>query len=320
MAERRLRRASVLGDLQAGARFGGQATPWQPAPQDNSGVGGISGPNLSTGIVTEIARSVMQIPFDDSISSAYPLECFFQMPVGTVRVQSVKVWVKRVPFRRYVSAVSASSSGGGSNQTSSSDTGHSHGIQLSGAPTTSSGTGVEIYLGGGSAGTTVASGGSTDAQGQHNHSDPQGGVTGDAGIHSHNVNFAHSHSVDYSHGHSVSDPTHTHAYLAAFSGTTDSGGGHSHTLDTTHNHTITTTLTAGIFEEALSGTVSLYASNNGSTFAGPIVSGQSVINGVDVTSYFTKTPGDRKIRVDATALMRVQVLVYMDLILEVGAV
>lgn len=336
MARRKLRRGSVLGDMQMGGEFGGRAPAWQPAPVDRSGVGVIISPVLSPGVATEIARSVQQIPFDDSIDGTYPLECFFQMPPGVVQVRSVKVWVTRKPFRRYVSAVSSSATGGGgvtssssggSSQTSSAATGHSHAIQLSGTSTTTSSTGLQIVAGGSSAaGSSTATGGTTDAQGVHNHSDPQGGATGDAGSHSHNVNFSHSHTTNISHSHTTSETAHGHGYLTAFSGTTDSGGSHSHTLDTTHshntdtthNHTITTTLTAGIYEEALTGTVSLYAANDGITFAGPIVTGQTIISGLDITSYFSKAPGDRRIRVNGTALMRVQVLLVVDLILELG--
>lgn len=317
-----------------GGRFGAvQAVPVFETPGSESGVGHVGGPAASAGVATAIARSVQQIPFDDSIDGTYPLECFFQMPERVVQINDIKIWVQRKPFRRYVSAVSGSSNNAGSNQTSqggggttatstsggggggtSSENTHSHGLTTAGSSTGGSGT-----LG------TSSPAGTTDNQGLHNHSDPQGGFTGDAGVHGHNVT-AHSHTVsDHGHGYTLPNGTTNsglHSHTFSFGGHTHDVTltNHTHTVDTTHSHTITTTLTAGIFEEALSGTVSLYVSDTGlaANYVGPVVSGQTEINGLSIRTYLTKTKGDKRIRINGTALMRVQVLVFMDLILELG--
>lgn len=306
-----MRRGSVLGDMQMGARFGAvQATAptIYQAPPSNSGVGEVTSPTLSTGVAEEIARNVQQIPYSDSISASYPLECFFVMPVGVVRIRSIKVYAQRDEFRRYVQAVSASSAGGGGTVTSGGGGGGTSSTVFGYSVTTTSGGSL---VGGADPSSTGGAGSTTDAQGVHNHSET-GSITSSDGSHAHNVN-SHSHTL----GHSHPLPDHQHAVaVAQHNHTTDV---HSHGVDTSHNHTITTTLTPGIFEEVLSGTISLFVDNTGlgTAYAGPISSG-SGFDGVDVTGYFTRTPGARRIKIEGTALMRVHVLIVLDLVLELG--
>jgi hypothetical protein len=227
-------------------------------------------------------RNVIQIPFDDSIDSTHPLECFFQMPTGVVAVKSTKVWVQQKSFRQYSSGAS-STSGGGS--TTSTSTTHGHNVNNDG---TQYSTGSD----------STATGGSTDAQLNHDHT-YSGGNTG--------VNGAHSHLVN-SHWH-------THSHSVFFGNVTGLGGSHNHSVDTTHNHTIT--MTPGIFETAATGTLSLKVADDGSTYGAAVVSGVTSITAQAIT--LTTTAGDRRIKLETTGLNRVQVLVVMDLILELGA-
>lgn len=310
MARNKVRKGSVLRDIMTGGRFGGVAQV-APTPVDStSGAGGVGGPATSTGVATAIARSVQQIPFDDSIDGTYPLECFFQMPDRVVQINDIKVWVQRKPFRRYIQAASSSAAGGGALQTSSSDAGHTHTITTSIGQTDASGLNTS------GSGALTSDGGAahtTDSQGVHTHLESGGGTTGSAGSHSHNVN-GHTHGI-VSHQHA--NPTHSHAYQYPATGAS-SGGGHAHSLDTTHSHVVTTTVTPGIFEEALSGTVSLYVADNGIAYGGAVVTGVSEVSGLSIRTNVSKTKGDKRIRINGTALMRVQVLVVMDLILELG--
>ena len=321
MSRRRLRRGTVLGDLQMGGQFGGRAPAWQPAPEERSGVGVVIGPTLSPGVAGEIARSVQQIPFSDSISPSYPLECFFVMPPGVVSIRSVKVYAQRDEFRRYVSAVSGSAASGGGVTSSG---GGGGGTSSGGGAQTSSGGGAHNHALGRA---QISSGGpSTNST---SNDTPTTGAQQSLHTHAGGATEAQNHSHLVTHGHTMGSHTHTEFASDTLTGqstdhthtvvnhthTTDV---HTHNTDTTHNHTITTTLTAGIFEESLSGTISLYVANDGTNFAGPVVSGQTTMDGVDVTSYFTKAPGARRIRIDGTALMRVHVLVVMDVILELG--
>lgn len=299
----RAKRGTVLRDLTMGGRFGGVApTPGSASGAtpvgSEAGTGSVGGPSASPGVATAIARSVQQIPFDDSIDGTYPLECFFQMPAGVVRINDVQVWVQRKPFRRYVTASSSSASSGGGVASSSSGGGVTSSISATHAHA--------VFRSGPGGPTSTASGGTTDAQGVHTHLESGGGTTGAAGSHSHNLNFAHTHN-DHDHA-TTGDGGHTH--------TTDTT--HSHTTDTSHAHTITTTLTPGIYEEPLGGTVAVYVADDGVSYGAAVTSGVSEVLGLSIRSSLTTVKGNKRIRVNGTALMRVQVLLVMDLILELG--
>lgn len=113
---------SVLSDLRAGARF-------RPRPVPTSGVGTVQSPQLGPQSVSgehyAQTRVVVPFSFDDSIDPTHPLDCFFQMPAGVVKLYSAKVWVKPAAFRAYETS---SSSGGTS--TSAGGGAHSHTISL----------------------------------------------------------------------------------------------------------------------------------------------------------------------------------------------
>lgn len=312
--------------------------PVVPPQGSESGAGYVGGPSASPGVATAIARSVQQIPFDDSIDSTYALECFFQMPERVVQINDIKIWVQRKPFRRYVNTVSSAAGGGvtssssGGSQTPTTSSGgsvltgsfqgdHVHSLLEQGGYTTDSYTGST----GGASGNTGSSTPTTGAQQQlHTHA---GGAT-EAQNHTHQV--THDHSLN-NHTHLAG---HFHTYSKPYQ--TQNGGNHQHTVDTTHNHSVTIaahqhttdtshnhtlTLNPGIYEEPLSGTISIYASDTGLTgnYAGPVFSGaETPTGGTTLRSYFTKTKGDKRVRINGTALMRVQVLIVMDLILELG--
>lgn len=260
----------------------------------------------------QAGRIIQQIPFDDSVDGTHPLECFFQMPEAVLGIKSAKVWVQRKPFRSYVNAsvaasgggVTSSSSGGSVQSSSNTGIGHTHGI----TSTTVSTSSVFVGLGTSAVGSSAHT---TDSQGVHNHSDPQGGFTSDNGAHSHNVN---SHTHD--HGHSVSP--HDHTYNQA-TGTTTGDSIHSHTVDTTHSHTTDTThghgitLTQGINESGPAGTLSLQLANDGANYGSTIVTGVNEITGQDLTRLLNTTRGDKRLKVSCTGLSRVQVLLYLDL-------
>lgn len=244
-------------------------------------VGGISQAEFRSGSVMggsygEV-RNIIQIPFDDSVDSTHPLECFFQMPLNTAKIYSAKIWVQRKSFRQYVQAASSSSSSGGS--------AHTH--NQNGFDTTT----TDVDGGGGAS--PSSSGGRA---GQHSHTDPQGGSTGlDTADHTHTIG----------HGHTV----HHHNYLDAVNSVTSND-------NPAHTHTITTStsLNPGIFETAASGTLSLFVADDGVTYGAAVVSGLTAISGTDIASLLSLTPGDRRIRIDGTGLTRVQVLLVLDLL------
>lgn len=220
-------------------------------------------------VTREAGRIIMELPFDDSLDSSFPLECFFQMPTATRAIKSAKVWVQRKPFREYSSAAASGGGGtsgdGGSSTPTSSGSAHGHGIAQ---------------------GNVL-----TDAQANHDHTDPQGGNTG--------VNGAHQHLVTVGSTTTNNDsPAHTHTVTI---------GNHSHSVGT-HTHT----LTPGIFESGPTGTLSLYVADDGVNYGSAIVTGASAITAQDMTG-LTDKPGDKRIRLNATGLMRVQVLIVLDL-------
>lgn len=307
---------SVLGDLNRGGRFGGiQPTPVIPPQGSESGVGHVVGPSASPGVATAIARSVQQIPFDDSIDGTYPLECFFQMPTRVVEINDIQVWVKRLPFRRYVQTTSLA--GGGSNQTttggggvqtsSNADQPHSHPIPASGV-----GTVWDSLASPGTSSDTPTTG----AQQQlHTHA---GGAT-EAQNHTHQVTHAHTvNSHQHSHSAFTTEPTLTQTENALHKH--DLNTSHNHSVDTTHNHALD--LLSGIFESPLTGTMSLYVADNGVNYGSAVVTGMNEIGsdsgGYSLRSRIGRTAGAKRIRINSTALMRVQVLLVMDLILELG--
>jgi len=292
---RRFKRGSTLRDLQT--TNGGALTGFtpRPAPPDaSSGIGqtrpGDVVPGSLQGGHYGETRNVVAFSFDDSIDPTHGLDCFFQMPVGTLKIYSAKLWVKPAPFRAYETAstsgggVTGSSSGGGSTPTSSGGASHNHSVGT--APDT----------------VGTATGVTTDAQGVHNH----GGAVGNDGNHSHNVGN-HTHSYNLAVATSGSESTHTHTVTI---------GSHSHTTDTTHSHGIT----YGIFESGAStGTLSAKVADDGATFGSSVASGSS-ISAVDIKAYLTLTPGDRQVRIETTgagAQARVKVLLILDLLIKV---
>lgn len=172
---------SVLGDLRAGARF-------RPRPTPSSGIGTVQSPQLGPQSVSgehyAQTRIVVPFSFDDSIDPTHPLDCFFQMPAGVLKLYSAKVWVKPAPFRAYETA---STSGGSS--TSSASGSHTHGL------------------------TKVASTSGTFS-GLHSHTDPQGGATGSTDIvHEHGILICASNSdAGADHTHVAPDHAHGIAY------------------------------------------------------------------------------------------------------------
>lgn len=151
-----------------------------------AGVGGVSTANLDPVTAEEIARSVTEIPFDDSIDGVHPLECFFQMPSGVLRVRSAKVWIQQKSFRQYVSGSSFP-------------------------------------------------------------------------------------------------------------------------------------LTPGIYETAATGVLAVYVADDGVTYPGtPAIAGASMVTALEITPGLTSSPGDKRLKITGTALSRVQVLIVLDLVLQLG--
>lgn len=264
---RRLRGSSVLRDVQA-------QNSDQPNIYDQPDVTTVPGdtgsPNVLPGSLygghyAEV-RNVIEIPFDDSLDSSFPLECFFQMPVGTTKVNSAKVWIQQKPFRMYSNAASSTGSGGQ----------HTHAVV----------TGND---------STGSSAHTTDNQGIHTHLDGDGvTTTGSSTVHSHNVN------------------SHDHAHGGHFVGISQDSP--------THSHTVTTSLTPGIFESGPSGTFAVQVSDDGTLigYGAAITSGQTSTpaGGLSLTG-LTKASGDKRIKITATGLQRVQVLVVLDLLIQV---
>ena len=251
-------------------------------------------------------RNTLQIPFDDSIDASNPLECFFQMPTNVNAIRQAKVWVQRKAFREYVSAAS-SAAGGGTTVTSTTD--------AQGASPSTSGGDLGIAL-------------SHDTLGGHAHAshahDFNHAATFDDGYatHDHSATVpadaggtSHTHSGHSDHQHDTLG-AHAHATHGAYAHSHTIGHGHSHAHGVTltdHSHAIT--LTPGIFETAASGTVSLFVANDGTTYGAAIVSGASSIAAQTLLPQLTTTTGDKRIKIVATGLMRVQVLLLLDLVL-----
>lgn len=266
-------RPSTLRDIRGGANFGSPvAAVVTPPPPASTGAlelapGAIYGPHYAH------VRNVLQIPFDDSIDSTHPLECFFQMPTDTVQVKSAKVWVQRKSFRAYSTTVS---SGGGSTS------------------------------GSGGGGTSSSGGGQTSGDsGIHDHGFTQmtprtSGATTVADHGSHTHEYFNLDDI-------LTQPDHTHT-VANHNHTTDV---HSHSTPA-HAHN----LTFGIFEQAAAGTLSLYVSDDGSSYGSALISGATSISGTSLTG-LTTTAGDKRIKIEGTGLTRVQVLIELDLIVKV---
>jgi hypothetical protein len=172
--------------------------------------------------------------------------------------------------------------------------------------------------------------------------------SGSGGAHSHAFGQAQTSNIYTTAGPSATMADHSHVDGGGFNTTganpiisnTYNGHTHAHSaLSVTgisndspaHTHTITTTLTAGIYETAASGTVALFVADDGVTYDAthPIVSGVAVATGItkqdilatpsggSATSHLTKAAGNKRIKITGTALMRVQVLIVLDLKLSV---
>ena len=231
-------------------------------------------------------RVVIQIPFDDSIDASNALECFFQMPTQVAAIRSAKVWVQRKSFRTYNSAASATA-----------NTTHTHDVTMPYNSTTTT---------------------DTDNTGEAAHTHGNSGNTGNqSATHTHDAssaetqNHLHAYSTATAAGASHSHP-HSHGpsseqFIIGTSGSsvvTSSGG-------TSHAHTIT--LTSGIFETAASGTVSLAVASDGINYGAAVTSGVNSIDGLEIKEHLRGAAGDRRIKITATGLMRVQVLLVLDL-------
>lgn len=154
-----------------------------------------------------------------------------------------------------------------------------------------------------SAATAVSSTLSSDAwnvgtDGGHGHNIAGAYLTGHAGSEP-----EPAHGIHY---HQTADPgAHGHPHNHTIPG-------HSHAVNP-HGHS----LFPGIFETAPTGFVFLYVANDGVTYGPAVASGNSLA-GVDITLTNSVSPSDRRIKIFGVGLMRVQVLVYLDLILELG--
>lgn len=315
----RLRRGSTLSDITQAGSFSG--TPPSVTPGTGSGIGGVDIPGLGSGAIGDLARSVIQIPFDDSIDTGGTLflECFFQMPTGVVRIKSAQVWVQQKSFRQYVKAISGTTSGNGGGGTSASGGG---GTSSSGGSTSvTSQAGVSHNH---SEGTVFVTGNSTsnDSPTSGNqtvlHTHVTSGVTSGTESSNHPHIVTHSHTFSYNSPQSFTGPEngHTHGVtIGAHSHTTDI---HTHTTDV-HTHTITPALTTGIFETAAAGTMSLFVADDGTTYGAAITTGVSIMTAQTITPGLTITPGNKRIKIVSTGLCRVQVLLVLDLILQLGA-
>lgn len=331
---RRIQPASVLQDLR---RSGGQALATPRVVPTASGVGSVGspaiGPQSILGGHYAETRNVIPFSFDDSIDPTHPLDCFFQMPEGVLKVYSAKLFVRADKFRAYETS---STSGGGSTTSASggSTTSSSESFLLGGAdPSSSGGDGAGHTHDGHTAGSSAHT---TDSQALHNHgvssavddsygshshdtgifndrsvAHNHGGATGDAGTHSHNVNththsqthstYQHSHTI----GHSHLVPSHSHTNPA-----------HQHTVDTTHTHGIT----YGIYESVAStGTLSAKVADDGTNFGAAVASGANITT--DIKDNLSLTAGDRQLRIEtagAGAQARVKVLLMLDVLLKVN--
>lgn len=241
----------------------------------------------------QAGRIILEIPFDDSLdggASNY-LECFFQMPDGVNAIRSAKVWVQQKPFRTYNSA--ASSASGGTTVTSST-TSHVH-PQVASSKTT--GTSSDTAH-------THSNSGNTGNQGAtHTHVESGGGTT--------NAETQnHDHAYTTATGSSSAAHTHTEEGLGAFTDPETIVGGHTHTTNTAHTHTID--LTPGIFESGPTGTFSLQVADDGTNYGASIVTGQTSLTAQPLTG-LTRVKGNKRIKLIATGLQRLQVLIVLDL-------
>ena len=237
-------------------------------------------------------RVVIQIPFDDSIDASNALECFFQMPTQVAAIRSAKVWVQLKSFRTYNSAAASTAAT------------HDHtllGFSLDSA-TGSGGTGAT----GGEAAHTHGNSGNTGNQGATHTHDASSAET---------QNHTHAYSTATAAGssHTHTGPSHTHGQSGGGDLVSSPGGVIGITGNGSHTHTIS--LTSGIFETAASGTISLAVANDGTNYGAAVVTGQSAITGLEIKEQLrsTSTTTDRRIKITATGLMRVQVLLVLDL-------
>jgi hypothetical protein len=124
---------------------------------------------------------------------------------------------------------------------------------------------------------------------------------------------------------STGGSTHQHTLGGSGGLTTDSANGpdpHTHDYDVptvtsvdsgSSNHAHSVSLTTGIFETAASGTMSLFVADDGTNYGSALTSGVTSITDQDLKSQLTKTSGNKRIKITATGLMRVQVLLLLDL-------
>lgn len=147
-----------------------------------------------------------------------------------------------------------------------------------------------------------------------------GQTSSSGGSHSHGLTYSNSgttlHTIPHTHPESGGGTTgsggneHGHVYSVG-SGTTSGGGDHDHSVSN-HVHGIT----YGIFEQAAAGTLSVYVADDGAAYGSALTSGATSVTGLALTG-LSITAGDKRIKIEGTGLMRVQVLVMLDLIIKV---
>jgi len=156
------------------------------------------GPQTIAGSHYSETRNVIPFSFDDSIDPTHPLDCFFQMPAGVLKLYSAKVFVRADKFRAYASATS---SGGGS--TTSTGSPHTHLVPVSYDNTSSDGHAHDAHAHDANhTGISPAPDPHSSHQhsaGPHSHTylSPATAVQSETPGHTHSVNTAHSHGITY---------------------------------------------------------------------------------------------------------------------------
>jgi len=129
--------------------------------------------------------------------------------------------------------------------------------------------------------------------------------------HTHTVTIgSHSHGIAYTGQVTSNVSGHEHAAAVANSNS-NSGGGSSPTSAGGVGHTHT--LTYAISETGPSGNVALFVADDGTNYGSAITSGVTSVSDQDITAQLTKSSGAKRLKITATGLMRVQVLLLLDL-------
>lgn len=247
-------------------------------------------------------RNIIQIPFDDSLDSTYFLECFFQMPENVKKISKAQVWVQKKPFRMYSSAASSVTSD------------HAHFLAGINTPSTAIPNSGTIITADTTHTHTPTAMGNQGTLHTHTTQAPDAGGT----TTTESTNHTHSQSATgggSSHSHGGGGHTHSGYYVTGDGGEIGItvGGGHTHTIN----------LTAGIFESGGTGDLTLYVSDDGTAPGyGAAITGPTAsdITATDITSQLTVAAGDKRLKITASARMRVQVLLLLDLLVGVDPI